>query len=241
MAAFFLARPDCRRKIGWSASIIFAVTNTSIPVLYTFRRCPYAIRARLALRYTGIRVALREVVLRDKPRQMIEASPKATVPVLVLDEGTAKQEVIDESLDIMLWALAQNDPDGWLDVDIESANQLIEANDEQFKPWLDRYKYPNRYDDLQPGEPRQHCEVFLRTLEERLTGHAYICGERPSIVDFAVYSFVRQFAYVDRDWFDSSNYAALGRWLEQGLASPLFAAVMHKYPQWRQGDSVTVF
>jgi glutathione S-transferase len=193
------------------------------------------------LYYTGIRVALREVVLRDKPAQMIDVSPKATVPVLVLDEGAEFQEVIDESLDIMFWALAQNDPDGWLDVDIDLANQLIDANDEQFKPWLDRYKYPNRYEAVMPGEAREHCEVFLRELESRLQQHAYVCGGRASVVDYSIYSFVRQFAYVDRGWFGSSQYVALGRWLQQGIESPLFAAVMHKYPPWRMGDPVTVF
>jgi len=222
-------------------SIMLPVTDSSLPVLYSFRRCPYAIRARLALYYAGIRVALREVVLRDKPAQMIAASPKATVPVLVLGEGSSGQEVIDESLDIMFWALAQNDPDGWLDVDIELANQLIDANDEQFKPWLDRYKYPNRYEGIQGVEAREHCEVFLRELENRLQQHAFICGDQASIVDFATYSFVRQFAYVDRDWFASSGYVALERWLQQGIASPLFAGVMHKYPQWQTGDPVTVF
>ena len=217
------------------------MSEATLPVLYSFRRCPYAIRARLALRYTGIKTALREVVLRDKPKQMVKASPKATVPVLVLNEGAAKQEVIDESLDIMFWALAQHDPDDWLDVDIELANQLIVANDEQFKPWLDRYKYPNRYEAARPDEAREHCEVFLRELETRLQQHVYLCGDRASVVDYSIYSFVRQFAAVDRDWFESSQYVALVRWLEQGIKSPLFAAVMHKYAPWRAGDPVTVF
>ncbi|TDJ42678.1 MAG: glutathione S-transferase [Gammaproteobacteria bacterium] len=211
------------------------------PVLYSFRRCPYAIRARLALRYAGISVELREVVLRDKPPQMIDASPKATVPVLVLDEGGSGQEVIDESLDIMFWALAQNDPDGWLDVDIEMANRLIAANDEQFKPWLDRYKYPNRYEELPPGEARKHCEVYLSELESRLHRHAYICGAQASIVDFSIYSFVRQFAFVNIDWFQSGSYVALNRWLQECLDSPLFTAAMHKYPAWHVGDPVTTF
>lgn len=217
------------------------MTSEPPPVLYSFRRCPYAIRARLALRYAGISVELREVVLRDKPPQMIDASPKATVPVLVLDEGGSGQDVIDESLDIMFWALAQNDPDGWLDVDIEMANRLIDANDEQFKPWLDRYKYPNRYEKLQPGEARKHCEVYLSELESRLHRHAYICGAQASIVDFSIYSFVRQFAFVNMDWFQSGPYVALNRWLQECLDSPLFTAAMHKYPAWRVGDPVTTF
>ena len=215
--------------------------NSSLPVLYSFRRCPYAIRARLALRYSGIAVSLREVVLRDKPASMLRVSPKGTVPVLVLDENEAGQEVIDESLDIMSWALAQSDPDSWLDVNADEANALIDANDEQFKPWLDRYKYPNRYEDLQPGEPLAQCEIFLRELEQRLQTDSYLCGARSSIVDFAIYSFVRQFAFVDKAWFDESPYPAVRRWLQEFLDSTLFAAVMHKYPQWHSGDPATVF
>jgi glutathione S-transferase len=217
------------------------VTDFPLPALYSFRRCPYAIRARLALRYSGVRVALREVVLRDKPVQLIAASAKGTVPVLLLDEGGVGQEVIDESLDIMFWALAQNDPDGWLDVDIDVANRLIDANDEQFKPWLDRYKYPDRYAELHAGEAREHCEVFLRELERRLQNNAYICGGRATIVDFSIYSFVRQFAFVDHDWFVSSEYKGLNRWLQVFLVSPLFVAAMHKYPAWQAGDTLTIF
>lgn len=217
------------------------MTDKTPPALYSFRRCPYAIRARLALRYCGINVALREVVLRDKPEELVKVSPKATVPVLVINEGEADQEIIDESLDIMLWALAQNDPAGWLDVDAELANNLIDANDEQFKPWLDRYKYPNRYQGVEPGEALAHCETFLDELENRLERHAYICGARASIVDFATYSFVRQFAFVDMEWFESSRYVALKNWLRAFMESGLFAAAMTKYPPWRAGDSVTLF
>jgi glutathione S-transferase len=215
----------------------------SLPVLYSFRRCPYAIRARLALRYAGIEVELREVVLKDKPPEMLTVSPKGTVPVLLLNSGAAdgQHEVIEESLDIMFWALAQNDPDGWLAVDIKEANQIIDANDEQFKPWLDRYKYPNRYAGIQAGEPREHCEVFLRELEQRLTRQSYLCGSAPSIVDYSLYSFVRQFAHVDIDWFNDSDYAAVRSWLQQFMDSTLFADVMYKYPQWQNGDDITVF
>jgi glutathione S-transferase len=188
------------------------------------------------LRYAGINVALREVVLKDKPAELIACSPKATVPVLVLDADSKDQEVIDESLDIMLWALAQHDPDGWLDIDMLQASQLIDANDAQFKPWLDRYKYPDRYAELQPGEPREHCEMFLVVLEEKLQTHKYLCGDRVSLVDMAIYSFVRQFAFVDMDWFSNSQYTELNRWLHAFLDTPLFDSVMYKYPQWQTGD-----
>jgi glutathione S-transferase len=217
------------------------LSHISLPVLYSFRRCPYAIRARLALRYTGITVALREVVLKDKPSEMLTCSPKGTVPVLVLNEGDTAQEVIDESLDIMMWALAQHDPEGWLDIDLALANKLISANDDQFKPWLDRYKYPNRYADLKPGEPLAHCEVFLQTLEDRLQTSAYLCGEQVSCVDMSIYSFVRQFAFVDMDWFSDSRYVEVNRWLQDFLKSSLFASVMGKYPQWQTGDAGAQF
>jgi glutathione S-transferase len=195
----------------------------------------------LALRYAGIQVALREVILKDKPAEMLACSPKGTVPVLVLNEGVAEREVIDESLDIMLWALAQHDPDGWLAVDTEVALQLIAANDDQFKPWLDRYKYPNRYADLKPGEPLAHCEVFLQALEDRLQINAYLCGVQLSFVDMSIYSFVRQFAFVDMDWFSNSRYVEVNRWLQAFLDSALFAAVMGKYPQWQTGDAEVRF
>ncbi len=217
------------------------MSDAPLPVLYSFRRCPYAIRARLALRYAGVRVGLREVVLKDKPTEMVDGSPKATVPVLVLDEGGEQQKIIDESFDIMLWALAQNDPDAWLDVDAELLRQLIDANDNQFKPWLDRYKYPNHYDDLQAGEPRERCEEFLHSLEQRLQAHAFLCGDRLSLMDMSIYPFVRQFVSVDRDWFNNSPYVELRRWLQAFLDSPLFVSVMDKYPQWQTGDADVPF
>lgn len=212
-----------------------------LPVLYTFRRCPYAIRARLALRYAGLQVELREVVLRDKPTAMLELSPKGTVPVLVTQPGLPDQEVIDESLDIMLWSLAQHDPDGWLDADMSAINHLIDANDDQFKPWLDRYKYPNRYEDIEPGEPLVRCEEFLGILEERLITDRFLCGARRSLADMAIYSFVRQFAFVDIDAFRAGRFTAVNRWLDEFLTSELFASVMHKYQQWQPDAAVTVF
>jgi len=212
-----------------------------LPVLYSFRRCPYAIRARLALRYAGIELEHREVVLKDKPPEMLAASPKGTVPVLVLNDGTMRREIIEESLDIMFWALAQADPDGWLNVNVAEANQLIEANDEQFKPWLDRYKYPNRYEGLSDGEAREQCGRFLQELEQRLAQQAYLCAAKPSIADFAIYSFVRQFAFVDIDKFRSGPYVALNRWLDEFLNSPLFESVMQKHVQWRQGNAAVVY
>jgi len=210
-------------------------------VLYSFRRCPYAIRARLALRYAGVKVILREVALRRKPACMLAISPKGTVPVLVLDEASCAARVIDESIDIMYWALGQNDPDGWLSMDEEIANTWIRKNDEQFKPWLDRYKYPERGAPFSAGDARQHCERFLTELEQSLRLQPHVCSRQASIVDFALYPFVRQFAFVDRDWFLSSEYVAVNRWLQAWLESPLFSAVMDRYAPWQPGDAVTLF
>lgn len=217
----------------------------SHPVLYSFRRCPYAMRARLAIYYAGISVELREVVLRDKPPAMLGCSPKATVPVLQLTCG----KVIDESRDIMQWALESNDPDHWLLSDRVELDQLIDSNDGEFKDALDRYKYPNRYQEehLDGSEDemmlnnRGAAEVFLSQLERRLTVTTYLLGDRASMADMAILPFVRQFAFVDKAWFESAPYPNVQCWLEQFLASDLFAAVMPKFNQWHEGDAPLIF
>ena len=208
------------------------------PLLYTFRRCPYAMRARLAIWVTQTECELREVVLRDKPPSLIEFSPKATVPVLVLDDGT----VIDESLDVMLWALRRQDPDGWLTPTqggLDEILALVEANDHDFKRHLDRYKYPNRYDDPDPVYHREQAEKFLSLLDDKLTKETYLFGSKISLADAAIGPFVRQFANTNREWFDATPYKALKAWLERFLSWPLFLAIMSKYPQWHNGDEPT--
>lgn len=200
----------------------------TLPVLYSFRRCPYAMRARLALRAAGQRCELREVVLKRKPQEMLAISAKGTVPVLQLADGT----VIAESLEIMLWALRQNDPQGWLQVDMAQAKALIQTNDGPFKRHLDRTKYPNRYPD-EAGEPhRERACALLGQLEQRLTHSAQLCGEETSLADVALFPFVRQFAHIDMAWFGGTPFSHLRRWLDFHLQSPLFAAVMEKYPEW---------
>jgi glutathione S-transferase len=206
-----------------------ATAESVLPILYSFRRCPYAMRARLALRAAGIRCALREVVLRDKPPELLACSPKATVPVLVLEDG----EVIDESLDIMVWALSRNDPDGWLNVDNRAARQLIDENDGDFKSAIDRYKYPDRYPDAAREAYRANGEVFLAKLESRLKKNSHLFGDHTSLADIALLPFVRQFVYVDMDWFQASRYQAVNAWLHRFLESARFASVMEKYPAWR--------
>lgn len=190
-------------------------------VLYSFRRCPYAMRARMALRYSGVPLTTVEVSLKAKPVEMLALSPKGTVPVLVCADG----RVIEQSLDIMRWALAKKDPDNWLGPDSAA---LIEENDHVFKTHLDRYKYAIRY----PEQPMEHYraqgEQFLQHLED-LLGHApYLAGDRLSLADVALAPFIRQFAHVDREWFDQAPYPYLRVWLELFLASALFTSVMAK-------------
>lgn len=198
----------------------------TLPVLYSFRRCPYAIRARLAIWQAGLEVDLREVVLRDKPPEMLAISPKGTVPVLQLPDGT----VIDESLDIMRWALGQNDSDGWLTAaPADEIDALIRRNDLDFKPLLDAYKYPERHPARTQAQWRDAAvEMHLADLDARLARHANLTGEGVSIADAALMPFVRQFAGVDRAWFASAPLPALRGWLERWVATPLFVAVFAK-------------
>ena len=198
------------------------------PILYSFRRCPYAMRARLALLISGTVCELREVKLRDKPAALTAASAKATVPVLVLPEGT----VIDQSLDIMRWALDRHDPEGWMAGDDAA---LIAGNDGPFKHDLDRAKYPGRYDE--DGDHRARALARLDPLEARLKVTANLCGEGRSLTDMALLPFVRQFAEIDRTWFDAQPYPGVQRWLNIHLASDLFAAAMVRWPAWHPGDA----
>lgn len=207
-----------------SARCSRSVTPTE-PILYSFRRCPYAMRARMALSVSATPHAIREVKLRDKPAEMLAASPKGTVPVLVLPDG----QVIDESLDIMRWALARNDPERWLEGDDAA---LIAANDGPFKHHLDRYKYPDRHGS-DPVEHRAKAVALLGDVDRRLAAQPYLCGETRALTDAAILPFVRQFAAVDRAWFDAQPLPGLQRWLAEGLASPLFIGVMMARPIWR--------
>jgi glutathione S-transferase len=197
-----------------------------LPTLYSFRRCPYAIRSRLALHYAELSVDIHEVSLRDKPAEMIAISPKATVPVLQLADGT----VLEESLDIVLWALRENDPQQLLPAEDELAETLalIAENDGEFKNWLDHYKYATRYPEQTPEYYRQQGEVFLQKLEQRLSEYRYLSGSAITLSDIAIVPFVRQFAYVDKGWFDGADYPALQRWLAAWLTSEVFVGVMAK-------------
>lgn len=209
------------------------LSDAAPPVLYSFRRCPYAMRARLALAISGTACTLREVRLAAKPAALLDASAKGTVPVLVLPGGT----VLAESLDIMRWALARCDPERWL---LRDDPDLIARNDGPFKHDLDRYKYPGRHGS-DPLAHRANGLAFLRALEERLSRTAQLCGPGRGLADAAVMPFVRQFAAVEPDWFRAQAVPHVQAWLAGHLASPLFAAIMLRLAPWVPGDAPVRF
>lgn len=208
---------------------------TDLPILWSFRRCPYAMRARLAIRASGQPVALREILLRDKPAPFLAASPKGTVPVV--QDGP---RVIEESRDIMLWALGRNDPEGWLDMP-EQGFALIDACDGPFKAALDHTKYAVRYPDLDEADERAKALTFLRKLEVLLQETPFLTGDRRRLADMAILPFVRQFANTDRAWFDAQGLVALTRWLDDFLGSDRFHGIMTKYPPWQEGQDQVIF
>ena len=210
------------------------------PVLYSFRRCPYAMRARLALAASGTVCELREVVLARKPPALLQASPKGTVPVLVQPDGA----VLEQSLDIMLWALRRHDPQQWLPTsapEMDSAMALIAQCDGDFKAQLDRYKYPNRYALADGLAHRSVGAQFLQTLAAKLETQDFLHGKRWGLADAAIAPFVRQFAHTDAAWFASQPWAALQRWLADFEASGAYHGVMDKIPAWVDGQPPRFF
>ena len=219
-----------------------ASTSSNMPVMYSFRRCPYAMRARLALAVSGLLCEVREIALRNKPPELLAASAKGTVPVLVLPNGS----VIDESLTIMRWALSQHDPLGWL-APGDAQLGLVAANDGLFKHHLDRYKYPYRFADTDRRASGTAYESF--TLQHRNAGALWLTDleamlatspdgnwlfqSGPSLADMAILPFVRQFAHTDATWFSAQPWSAVQGWLARFEASSLFAGVMEKHPLWQ--------
>jgi len=202
-----------------------------LPILYSFRRCPYAIRARMALHYAGVQFEMREVLLKDKPPSMLAASSKGTVPVLIFPDG----QVLDESYDVMRWALEQSDPEHWWVDELETeVEQLIQWNDGEFKGHLDHYKYFERFPERPMEYYRSQAEEFLMALEQRLSIEKYLLGKTISVADVAIFPFIRQFAFADKNWFDLSPYSNLQSWLTNFLDSDLFVSVMTKYPVWSE-------
>lgn len=206
-----------------------------LPILWSFRRCPYAMRARLAILSSGQQVELREILLRDKPDAFLTTSAKGTVPVL--DTGDM---IIAESRDIMLWAMGRNDPDAWLDMPAEG-HRLIDRCDGPFKQALDHTKYAVRYPDLDPEQERDKAMDFLRDLNARLTETPFLTGPHCRLADMAILPFVRQFANIDRVWFDAQGLGPLCRWLDDFLHSGAFGAAMTKYPPWQDGQDRVLF
>ena len=203
---------------------------TTLPVLYSYRRCPYAMRARMALSNSGIEVQIREISLREKPQSMLDASPKGTVPVLVLPTG----EVIDQSLDIMKWALSKNDKNCW----VPEGNQakveaLIQINDGDFKKRLDQYKYPERYQAIVEDVLQEAIRVQIEPMNTLLDQNEFLLGYEMTLADVAIFPFIRQFSMVDPAWFENSGFNSLKRWLKCFLESELFTSVMAKYPVWK--------
>jgi len=227
---------------------MFTDKINNLPILYSLRNCPYAMRARLAIFKSKLQIELRDVVLSNKPEEMIAASPKGTVPILVLEQEGKPSKVIDESLDIMLWVLDKSDPDDLLHNKQESSDtntipnmlSLIATFDNEFKEDLEKYKCAKRYHEDNLFEYRQACEEHLQGIEERLSQHSFIISDKESLADIALLPFIRQFARVERQWYLQSPYPKLRQWLNNYLQSPMFSKVMTKYPLWLDHDEVII-
>lgn len=214
-------------------------STPSLPILYSLQNCPYAMRARLALLLAQQSVQIRAITMKDKPAEMLLASPKGTVPVLVvgINEGlNGDCQVIDESLDVMLWALNRNDPENLLYPHDQKALpemlKVIEQNDTEFKPNLEKYKRAKRFHGDDEEACRLECESFIQALEQRLSQHDFLMGSNPSLLDYALLPFIRQFSRVNKPVFSQDQYTNLRRWLSFHLQSRLFSRAMFKYALW---------
>ena len=210
------------------------------PILWSFRRCPYAMRARLAVAASGITVELREILLRDKPDAFVAASAKATVPVLVQTDGT----ILEESRDIMFWALGQNDPENWLACwhqDKAKVTAFLDELDGPFKTHLDRYKYDSRYEGEDAITHRSAGAAFLQRIDSILATQPWLSGGAAGLMDYASLPFIRQFRIADPDWFDHQPWPHLHPWLQGFLDAAQFAAIMTKYTPWQDGERGIAF
>jgi glutathione S-transferase len=217
-------------------------THSNLPILYSLQHCPYAMRARLGILLAGQSVLIRAVVTKNKPTEMLAVSPKGTVPILIIDdtEGPEQQNsnvtIIDESVEIMLWALRLNDPHDLLQAKdskkLDAMLELIRKNDKEFKPKLENYKMAKRFHKASEVSDRQSCEAFVAALERKLQSGHYLMGNQASLADYALLPFVRQFARVDRHWYLQSPYPKLRDWLNRHLQMPLYTKAMAKYPLW---------
>ena len=202
------------------------------PILYSFRRCPYAMRARLALAYSGIDYEHREILLKNRPDELYALSPKGTVPVLQLNDGT----VIDESIDVMKWALVQSDPDCWYTDKIVEQNSLIAQNDDEYKKRLDMYKYHERFPEGSYDEFQNAVGEILKVYELILSKSSYLCGDNVTLADMALFPFIRQGVHVDLAWFNA-QFPILSKWLKIFNESELFMSIMKKYTLWETGEN----
>jgi len=213
----------------------------ALPILYSLRNCPYAMRARIAIFKAKQTVLLRDLVLSNKPEEMLQASPKGTVPVVVLADG----RVIEESLEVMLWAFNETDPDDLLhcqrDNSLVEMLELIYEFDHDFKTCLEQYKCAKRYKENNLIEQRAACELYIQKLELRLTKHAYLMSDKESLADIALLPFIRQFARIERQWYLQSPYPNVRLWLNNYLQSPMFTKVMAKYPLWLTSHEEVLF
>ena len=213
---------------------------SNAPILWSFRRCPFAMRARLAIAVSGQIVQLREIIMRDKPAAFLATSAKGTVPVLDLLDGT----VIEESRDIMMWALDASDPEGWLDIcqkQPDKAKTFLDHVDGPFKHDLDRYKYASRYEVSAARQHRENGAKFLAELDQSLAATGALSGYGLGFMDFAILPFIRQFRIADPEWFDAQQWPYLHCWLQEFLGSAAFLRVMQKYPPWQEGAKAIPF
>ena len=210
-------------------------TNFKYPILYTFRRCPYAMRARFAIRSSKIKVEIREIKLKEKPSEFLNLSPKGTVPVLITNSG----EVLEESLDIIYWALNKNDPHKWLakgKLENREIIKLLDDLENKFKPNLDKYKYPSRFSGVDQYFHRDKNLCFLKKLNSYLENNKSLNCEHLSLLDYAIFPFVRQFRNVDQEWFDKLNFIFLNKWINQIIDSKDFSSIMKKFKKWEPND-----
>ena len=211
-----------------------SVLLETYPVLYSFRRCPYAMRARLSLVVSKTRVEIREVLLKKKPKEFLDVSASATVPCLITNE-----EILDESMDIMYWALKKSDPQNWLKMP-KLGNDLIKENDTSFKHYLDLTKYHIRYPRLNPKESRIKASAFLIKLESIMVDN-FLFGSTPTIADMSILPFVRQFANTDLEWFDNQNWPRVKSWLYKFISSEIFHEIQIKFVQWQTNSKPCFF
>ena len=209
----------------------------TLPILYSFRRCPYAMRARMVLLHSKIQCEIREIKLSNKPKEMLAISPKGTVPVLILENG----DILDESLGVMVWAIEQGNLRNLFNSGKKEILDLIKINDGEFKDAIDRYKYSSLYPEKPMIEYRKMGELFLEKIESYLEKNKFIFGKNISLADLAIFPFIRQFCRVDIDWFNSSLFKKIKEWTLFFEGSENFIDIMRKIKPWTTGDKPTLF